>query len=132
MPLHSTDSEVRVSLLVVKRTKEHRLFLQHLGLPCPDSSTIYEDNTSVMTLVKDNIITNRLLHSDVPLFYMHNESNLQNFNIGHCPSNLMITNFVKKISFSNSTKGNQFYYGPYASSYNACKTLQTSHIKKTD
>ena len=96
VPLHSTDAEVRVCLLEVRRTKQHRLFLECLGIPCPDPTPLHEDNSAVISLVKVNKITNRMRHIDIPLCYMHNEYNLQTFDIGHCPSKLMITNFLTK------------------------------------
>ena len=96
VPLHSTDAEVRVCLLAVKRTKQHRLFLEHLGIPCPDPTPLHEDNSAVISPVKANKITSRMRHVDIPLCCMHNEYNLQTFDIGHCPSKIMITNFLTK------------------------------------
>ena len=73
MPLHSIDAEVRVCLLEVKMTKQHRLSMQHLELQCPPPTPTYEDNTAVIALVKANKITNRFHHIDIPHFYMQDE-----------------------------------------------------------
>ena len=94
--LHSADAEVRVCSLVVKRTKQCGLFLEHLGIPCLDPTPSHEDNSAVISLIKANKITNRMMHIDIPLCYIHNEHNLQTFDIGKCPSKIMITDFLTK------------------------------------
>ena len=95
--LYSTDAEVRMYLIVIKCTKQFRLFLEHLELSYGSSIPLYQDNTAVIILVKANKITNRLRHIDIPLCYMHNKYNLQTFSIGHCQSNAMLSNFLMKL-----------------------------------
>ena len=67
VPLYSTDTEARVCLLAVKRTKQHILFMKHLGLQCSAPTSMHEENTDVTALVKSNKITNRICHMDILL-----------------------------------------------------------------
>ena len=76
MPLHSTDTKVRVCLVAVKRTKRFRLFLEHLGLHCNTSILLYQGNTVIIVLVKVNKIISQLQYIDIPLCYMCNEYNI--------------------------------------------------------
>ena len=52
VPLHSTDPGVIVCLFAVKKIKQCRLFLEHLGILCSDPTPLYEDNLAVISLVK--------------------------------------------------------------------------------
>ena len=56
--LHSADAEVRCCLLTVKRTNQFRLFLEYLGIPCPETTPLHEDNSVFISLVNAKEIKN--------------------------------------------------------------------------
>ena len=71
-------------------------YLEYLSITCPGPNPLREDHSAAVSLVEVNKITSRMRHIDVPLCCMHNECNLQTFNIGHCPSKIMIASFLTK------------------------------------
>ena len=78
--LHTTDSELKGGSSGVRQLLPVRQLFSFNGHPLPQPSTAFTDNAAVHAIIESNRMTPRCKHIDVPIAFLHQESN-QSFKI---------------------------------------------------
>ena len=79
-----------------KKVLTFRNFLQHLGLPEQDPTTIFEDNQGTTDIVNAGRLTPRVKHIDIPLCFLHEHHQKGAFVIQQCSTHLMLADGLNK------------------------------------
>ena len=125
----TTDAEIRSLFTGLRKVITFRNFLRHLGRPEIKPTVIFEDNKGTSDIVRAGRLTPRVKHIDVPLCYIHQQNQLQSFDVAECPTHLMLADGLNKALAGPTIKrhsrwytGHRYYPKPGSAHYNAITT----------
>ena len=66
-------AEIQASFMEINRVIQYRIFKTSLGSPICQPTPVYEDNDPVISQVKQDKLTPRITHLDVPMTWLHEQ-----------------------------------------------------------
>jgi Reverse transcriptase (RNA-dependent DNA polymerase). len=94
--LSTTEAEYVALAVAAADCLYYRQFLQELGFQQGDPTTVYEDNQSVIDIVKEGKESQRLRHLDVKYRFTHEKIVNKEIDLVYCPSKHMIADMLTK------------------------------------